>query len=91
MKYIILCTTLMISILFAQSSYTNTNNGKIDMHGGKSDKLTSNSGSFSNHSFTLGGMSLQKDIKKTSSAPIKKKILKIEKWYIIFELKSDLI
>jgi len=79
MKYILTCTVIMVSALYAQSSYTNTNNGKIDMHGGKSDKIILKKNNLSNGTFTLGGMGLQNDIKKTSTKPKEKKINKIKK------------
>ncbi len=72
MKYIITSTILMVSIVFADYSYKNNTSGKIDMHGGKSDKLTTKSSSFSKNSFSLGNMGLQKNIKKSSNKASKK-------------------
>ena len=53
MKYIFIATIFSISSLFANYAYTGQGSGKIDMHGGKSDKLTGSKG-FSNSSFSLG-------------------------------------
>ena len=39
MKTLLIVTIFLTNILFANSNYTEQNSGKIDMHGGKSDKL----------------------------------------------------
>ena len=39
MKRLLIVTIFFTSILFANYNYTEENSGKIDMHGGKSDKL----------------------------------------------------
>lgn len=40
----LLISLLFTSLAFANYAYTGQNSGKIDMHGGKSDKLGSSSG-----------------------------------------------
>ena len=40
MKRLLIVTIFLTSILFADSTYTDQNSGKIDMHGGKTDSLT---------------------------------------------------
>lgn len=40
MKTLLLVTIFLTNILFADSSYTEQTSGKIDMHGGKTDSLT---------------------------------------------------
>lgn len=52
MKTLVLCLVLFSTSLFANYAYTGQNSGKIDMHGGKGDKL-SGSSSFSNSPFSL--------------------------------------
>lgn len=39
MKTLLLVTIFLTNILFANNNYNTENSGKIDMHGGKSDKL----------------------------------------------------
>lgn len=39
MKTLLLVTIFLTNILFANNNYNTGNSGKIDMHGGKSDKL----------------------------------------------------
>ncbi len=39
MKRLLLVTIFFTGILFANYNYSDENSGKIDMHGGKSDKL----------------------------------------------------
>ena len=40
MKILLIVTLFLTTILFANYNYTNYNSGKIDMHGGKTDSLT---------------------------------------------------
>ncbi|MDD2292246.1 MAG: hypothetical protein PHV52_08200 [Aliarcobacter sp.] len=40
MKRLLIVTIFLTNILFANSTYTEQNSGKIDMHGGKTDSLT---------------------------------------------------
>lgn len=42
MKILLIVTIFLANILFANYTYTNQNSGKIDMHGGKGDKLLGN-------------------------------------------------
>ena len=37
---LLIVTIFLTNILFADSTYTDQNSGKIDMHGGKSDSLS---------------------------------------------------
>lgn len=61
MKYILLIS-IFLSVSYANYNYTNENSGKIDMHGGKSDKLLGNKNSFSNKSLnSLGTISKPKN------------------------------
>ena len=39
MKILLIVTIFLTNILFANDTYNTENSGKIDMHGGKSDKL----------------------------------------------------
>jgi len=39
-KILLIVTIFLINFIFADNTYTNENSQKIDMHGGKSDKLT---------------------------------------------------
>lgn len=48
MKYILTITILLSTSLFANYAFTGENTGKIDMHGGKGDKLLTNKNGFSN-------------------------------------------
>ena len=40
MKRLLIVTIFLMNILFTNSTYTEQNSGKIDMHGGKTDSLT---------------------------------------------------
>ena len=40
MKILLIITIFLTNILFANYNYTEQNSGKIDMHGGKSEKLS---------------------------------------------------
>ena len=61
MKRLLIVTIFLTNILFADSTYTEQNSGKIDMHGGKSDKLVPQK---------LGNINISKPI-----SPIAPKIL----------------
>lgn len=61
MKRLLIVTIFLTNILFADSTYTDENSGKIDMHGGKSDSLAPSS---------LGNIDIKKPI-----APIAPKTL----------------
>ena len=39
MKRLLIVTIFLTNILFANSTYTEQNSGKIDMHGGKTDSI----------------------------------------------------
>lgn len=42
MKTLLIVTIFLANCLFANYTYTNENSGKIDMHGGKGEKLLGN-------------------------------------------------
>lgn len=64
MKYLVIITLFLISL---NSEYIQNNNGKIDMHGGKSDSLLSDKKSFSNSNFgSLGSISIKSDTKSNN-------------------------
>ena len=43
MKRLLIVTIFLTNILFANSTYTEQTSGKIDMHGGKTDSITTSS------------------------------------------------
>ena len=43
MKRLLIFTIFLTNILFADSTYTEQTSGKIDMHGGKTDSITTSS------------------------------------------------
>ncbi|MDK2042447.1 hypothetical protein [Aliarcobacter butzleri] len=51
MKILLIVTTLFANILFANYNYMIQDNGKIDMHGGKSENLIDEKNSLSNKDF----------------------------------------
>ena len=53
MKKLLIVTIFLTNFLFADYNYTEQNSGKIDMHGGKSDSLSTSS---------FGNMNVQKPI-----------------------------
>ena len=53
MKKLLIITIFLTNFLFADYNYTEQNSGKIDMHGGKSDSLSTSS---------FGNMNVQKPI-----------------------------
>lgn len=61
MKYILTIAIFLSSSLFANYSFTGENTGKIDMHGGKGDKLITNKNGFSNKKISpLSDMGISK-------------------------------
>ena len=66
MKTLLLVTIFLMNILFANSTYTEQNSGKIDMHGGKTDSLS-----------TTGFKNI--DIKKPIAPNAPKKLIEDEK------------
>lgn len=67
MKKIILSSLFFTNILFANYAFTNENAGKIDMHGGKSEKLLNNKNSLSNTNFNnLGNIGITKPLEPTA-------------------------
>lgn len=80
MKFLVISSIFMASSLFANYAYQGQNSGKIDMHGGKSDKLIKSSKNFKSGAFnSLGELGLKNNMKspKTSENPhVKKKELK---------------
>ena len=78
MKTLIL-SLLCFSALFANYAYTGQNSGKIDMHGGKVDKLT-NSNGFSKSSFSLSSTFSKKEKEKKVKEETKnKKFIPLDK------------
>lgn len=71
MKYILAITIFLSSSLFANYAFTGENTGKIDMHGGKGDKLIKNKNAFSNKNINpLSNMGIVK-----SKSPLASKVL----------------
>ena len=56
MKILLIVTTFLTNLLFANYSYTEQNSGNIDMHGGKSEKLIDKKNSLSNSNFNSIGI-----------------------------------
>lgn len=75
---LLITSLIFVSSLFANYAYTGQNSGKIDMHGGKSDKLTGNKG-FSANNFSLENNPLQKDTKTEETSNLKEKKEELEK------------
>ena len=81
MKYILTIAIFLSTSLFANYSFTGENTGKIDMHGGKGDKLLTNKNSFSNKGISpLSNMGINKP-----TSPLAPKALIEEKKNIIKE------
>ena len=85
MKRILFITIVFTSALFANYAYTEENSGKIDMHGGKGEKLLTNKSKFSNMGMnSLGNIGIKKptmptkpvDLIKEEKESIKKEISK---------------
>lgn len=58
---LLLSSLVLSTSLFANYAYQNENSGKIDMHGGKGDKLLSKPSTFSKPNVSpLGNISIQK-------------------------------
>lgn len=70
MKYIL--TLIFVSTLsFANYNYQEENSGKIDMHGGKADKLIQNKTNFSNTNLnSLGSISISKPKEPIAPKPL---------------------
>lgn len=80
MKYLLLTLAFLSTSLFANYAYQGENSGKIDMHGGKGDKLSSSTSSFKTPTVSpLGGLAVDKP-KSPFSPPslIKKEEKKVE-------------
>ena len=80
MKSFLLITIFFTTSLFANYTYGGENSGKIDMHGGKSDKLINNS--FKDTKFgTLKSLGTKEPVKpKTPLTPkAPSDLIKIEK------------
>lgn len=60
MKYILTITLFLSTSLYANYTFTGENTGKIDMHGGKADKLLINKNKFSNKVNTLSNIGIVK-------------------------------
>ena len=82
MKKTLLMTIILASALFADYSYTEGNSGKIDMHGGKGDKLLTNKSKFSNMGMNpLSNIGVKKPIMPTKPSNLvkeEKKMIKKE-------------
>ena len=75
MKYILIITIFLSSSIYANYAFTGENTGKIDMHGGKGDKLLTNKNTFSNKGVSpLSNMGINKP-----SSPLAPKALIEEK------------
>lgn len=51
MKLLLIITIFLSNLLFADSNYNKNYNGKIDMHGGKSENILNDKNSLSNKDF----------------------------------------
>lgn len=60
MKILLIVTLFFINSLFANYNYTDKNNGKIDMHGGKSSGLLDTNNSFQNSNINSIGINKPK-------------------------------
>ena len=56
MKALLIITIFISNLLFANYSYTGQNNGNIDMHSGKSEKLIDKKNSLSDSNFNSIGI-----------------------------------
>jgi len=75
MKYILTIALFLSSSLYANYSFTGENTGKIDMHGGKTDKLLTNKNKFSNNKLnSLSNIGISKPV-----SPLAPKVLIEEK------------
>lgn len=71
MKFLVVSSIFMASSLFANYAYQGQNSGKIDMHGGKSDKLIKSSKNFKSDAFnSLGGLGLKNSMKSPKTSEI---------------------
>jgi len=81
MKIFLLSILFISTSLFANYAYQGENSGKIDMHGGKGDKLSSGASKFKSATISpLGGLAIDKPTSPFSPSPlIKKETKKVEK------------
>ena len=76
MKRLLIVTIFFTSILFANYNYTDENSGKIDMHGGKSDKLVPQKLGNINNSKPISPIAPKKLIEDEKKKEEKKEITK---------------
>ena len=67
MRYL-LSLLFITNLLSANYAHQTTNSGKIDMHGGKKQKLIDKPSNLSNKSFMLGNIGLQDSVKKNTKS-----------------------
>ncbi len=72
MKTVIFSLIFISSTLFANYAYTGENSGKIDMHGGKKDKLIGTS-KFNESPFSLNDSSIKENKKEEKLENLQKK------------------
>ncbi len=72
MKQLIL-TLLISNLLFANYTYQGDNGGKIDMHGGKKQKLIDRPSNLSSKPFIIGNFGLGNGLKKDDNKEKKTK------------------
>jgi len=77
MKILLIVTIFLTNILYANYTFSGTNNGNIDMHGGKSDSLLNEKNSFSNTN--LNNIGIIKPIAPTAPQNLIKEDKKEEK------------
>ena len=77
MKTLLIVTIFLTNFLFANYAYTGQNNGQIDMHGGKGEKLTGGSTLGSGGLKSLGTIS--KPLAPIAPTPLIKQEEKIKK------------
>jgi len=74
MKFLVLTILFLSTSLFANYAYQGENSGKIDMHGGKGDKLSSGISKFKTPNVSpLGGLAVDKPTSPFSPSPLIKK------------------
>lgn len=79
MKFLVVSSIFMASSLFANYAYTGSDKGKIDMHGGKGDKLINSSKNFKNDAFnSLGGLGSKNNMKSPKTSEVITPVKKIE-------------
>ncbi len=77
MKILLMVTLILLNYIFAYEQSSNDNNGKIDMHGGKSDNLINQNNSLSNKN--LNSIGIVKPIAPTAPETLIKEEKKDDK------------